>query len=514
MKILLSYPFLDHANQSPPLGIVSLGTYLRKHGHDVLLSDSTFFKDFEHLKAALRQYQPDIVGFSLLTPFAGRLPELAKMARELCPDSLIIAGGPHVTAAPETVLAAPEVDLCIIGEGEKTLLELAGLLAKGGRDFSSLRGIARRGPDGKVLLSAPQDFIENLDEIGAPDRSLLPSFKDYLNFQTCFPYFMPYTYILTSRGCPFTCTFCQPMLSKQFGSKIRQRSVKAVVDEIEFLADTYRLKSLNFVDDTFLANKRWAAEVCEEIRRRGLHRRLVFMCQTNVRTFTQETAEFMRKTNFIMTLFGAESGNDAILREVYKKPQTRRQIAEAFAVARRNDMITEASLIIGAAEETVESLEDTVSLVKELKADFLDLHYLTPTPGSELYDTYLKRGALNYTADCTPDRYTPGLLKYAHVDGDTLVRYRSKIMEASSSAQPLFSKTSRLRMQYIANTFRASGRKNPLKLLQLLILDLFIPKFGWMTKAQLAYCDFRHDRSTGARRAVNKAFDAASSLWK
>ncbi|HOX22457.1 MAG TPA: radical SAM protein, partial [Elusimicrobiales bacterium] len=438
MKILLCYPFLGNPNQSPPLGIVSLATYLRKHGYGARLCDSTFFTDFAHLEQELRRYQPDIVGFSLLTLFAHHLPALAKTARELRPNSLIIAGGPHVTAAAAEVLAVPEVDLCVMGEGERTLLELFKAAESGTKDFSSLRGLALRGKDGSPQFTPPQPFIENLDEIGAPDRALLPSFPQYLAFPTCFPYFMPHTYILTTRGCPFACTFCQPMLSKQFGSKIRQRSPGSVLEELERLAADYKLQSVYFADETFLANRAWAKEVCAGIRARGLHKRLVFMAQTNVRTFDEETAAFMRESGFIMTIFGAESGNDRILSEVYKKPQTRRHIIDAFAAARRYGLITEASLIVGAAEETVQSLEDTVSLVRELKADFLDVHYLTPTPGSEIYDTYLKRGALNYSTDSSPDRYTPGLLKYESVDGETLVRYRNKILEASSAAQPLF----------------------------------------------------------------------------
>lgn len=514
MKILLCYPFLNNANQSPPLGIVSLATYLRKHGYESRLCDSTFFSNFNHLEEDLRTYRPDIVGFSMLTLFAHRLPELAAMARTIVPQSLIIAGGPHVTADVASVLAVPEIDLCVMGEGERTLLELVRAVEKGTRDFSELRGIALRGENGATRLSAPQPFIENLDDVGEPDRSLLPSMPQYLSFPTCFPYFMPHTYMLTTRGCPFSCTFCQPMLSRQFGAKIRQRSPGSVVREIEHLTDTYGLKSLYFADETFLANRAWAAQVCAGIRQRGLHRRMVFMAQTNVRTFDDETAEFMHSSGFIMTLFGAESGNDRLLSEVYKKPQTRKHIEDAFAAARRHGMITEASLIIGAVEETTESLQDTISMVKELKADFLDLHYLTPTPGSEIYDTYKKREVLDYASTSSPDRYTPGLLKYDHVDGETLIHYRSLILGACSSAQPLFSRATWLRIKYTANTFTASGRRNPLKLLQLLLLDVVVPKFGSLTRIQLAYCDFRLNRSTAMRRKINNTLDALSRLWK
>ena len=160
------------------------------------------------------------------------------------------------------------------------------------------------------------------------------------------------------------------------------------MDEMEIMIAKYGLKSLYFADETFLTSKKWGREICRGIIERGINKKISWMVQTNVRTFDEETAKFMSDSGCIMVLFGAESGCDAILRDVYKKPQTKKQIIDAFKIAQKYNMITEASLIVGCVEETQSNLDETVDLVRQIKADFLDVHYLTPTPGSALYDSY------------------------------------------------------------------------------------------------------------------------------
>ena len=409
MKVLLVYPHLNNPNPFPPMGIVHLGTFLKKQGIDVKLMDLTFSESYAEFLNALRFYSPDIVGISVLTVTYNHSIEIAKMVKESNQKCQVIFGGPHVTALPELVMQNKEVDIAVAGEGENTLLEIVKVLSDK-QDISRIQGIYYRS-SGNIKFTGRRPFIEDLDTIGIPDRSILPTFRTYLKFPIIYPYLMPWTILITSRGCPFQCAFCQPLLNNIFGNKVRFRSPLSVVDEAEELMDNYGLKSFYFTDDTFLARKEWAKEVCFRFKERKINKKVVWGCQTNVNTFSEDKAYLLKEAGCIFVGFGVESGNEYILNEILNKGQTVKRIKEAFLVCKKVGLVAEANLIIGNPTETEEMVKDTIRLVREIRPDVLDTHFLTPTPGSTLYQRYSSDGILMYKNWEAPNRYTAGLIK-------------------------------------------------------------------------------------------------------
>jgi len=436
MRVQLIYTHLNNPNATPPMGIIALGTFLTRNGVETRLYDLSFDRDLEGLAAELRSWQPQIVGVSSLTIGINTAFDVAKLAKELLPESKVVFGGPHTTALPAETLQQPNIDFVVIGEGEITLLDLVRTVEQGG-DFSRVQGIGFK-TGGQPVFTSPRPYIGNLDELGIPDRRLLPTFDKYLKVPPGFPYLMPWTYLIVGRGCPFNCSFCQPMLEKLFGNKVRIRSPKLVADEMELLIGQYRVKSIYFADDTFISNTAWVRELCAEIKKRGIHKKVVWMAQTNVNTLTAETAVLLKEAGCMFLAFGVESGNETILQEVMKKNQSREQIKKAFLICQKEGILTEAALIIGCAEDSVSSIQDTVTLVAEINPDIVDIHYMTPTPGSALYESYLQQGILDYKKWADPNRYTPGLLKMLNITRAELETMYEKVIGAYLKNKSLF----------------------------------------------------------------------------
>ncbi len=368
MRTLLVYTHMNNPNAYPPLGVVELATALKADGISVGVHDMTFDKSLNNVELTIRTNEPESVGLSTLSIAYNTTVEVAKLAKSIDKNCETIMGGPHGTACTEW------------DDSIDTVIETGG------------------------------DFNPNL----VPNRSLLPTMSKYLQINPGFPYLSPWTHIMASRGCPFDCSFCQPILRTMFGSKVRHRTVESVIMEVEGLIKDYGIRSFSFLDDTMCSNITWLEQLCKELKR-GLTRRVVWTAQTNVRTLTRDRVGLMADAGCIFLGMGVESGSERILKEVYNKPQTLNQIRQAFKWCDEFNVLTEATLIIGAPEDTRETIQQTADLMREVQPDVCDIHYLTPTPGSNLYDKYQSEQRLLYKEDGQreglPDRYTPGLVR-------------------------------------------------------------------------------------------------------
>jgi len=469
------------------MGIISLGTYLKNKGVEVKLYDLSFDRDLTGWKKQLEEFQPGLIGISALTICINPALEAAKLAKEVCPGAKIIFGGPHPTALPEQTLADACVDFVCQGEGELTLLELVHALDTG-RDVREVKGLFLK-RHGEAFFTGARPYAEDLDELGIPERELLPTFEKYLQLAPGFPYLMPWTYLIVGRGCPFNCSFCQPMLKKMFGQKVRMRSPEKVVEEMVYLVERYGVKSLYFADDTFVTNTNWVKNVCAGIKEKGINKKIVWMAQTNVNTLTDDMARSMHDAGCVFLAFGVESGNERILKEVMNKNQNREQIKTAFRICRDNGMLSEAALIIGCAEDSVETINDTVSLVREIDPDIVDLHYMTPTPGSELYSRYLDSQILEYKGWADPNRYTPGLLKLQNMSQEELLGMYDKVIEAYLYNKSIF----RIKKHWFRWLWNlASSNRSPERFFKLFILQFLMLNSYNFNKLFKSLIRFKH----------------------
>src|SRR3989338_241189 len=320
-KILLVSPPLQVNAQAPSidnsygLGLAYLHAVLEKEGYEVRTrsyNNSAPAASAAAGEAELAAFKPDFFLVQVFTMNRVESFKTIKRARELLPGLRIIAGGVHASIYPAQLLDNYPVDCVVIGEGEVTIVELLKALTSGA-DLGEVKGIAyRRG--GATVLTAQRPLIEDLDAIPFPKHGLFIE-NEPLREMGC---------ILTSRGCPFRCSFC--CLHTVSRRRFRTRSVKNVVDEIEYIAATFpQIKVLQIADDTFTLNQARAIEVCREIIRRGIKMR--FLCSARIKPASVELFEVMERAGFEGIGFGLETGSEKLLKSIHKNI-TREDVVE------------------------------------------------------------------------------------------------------------------------------------------------------------------------------------------
>ncbi|MCC6028100.1 MAG: B12-binding domain-containing radical SAM protein, partial [Archaeoglobus sp.] len=280
---------------TPPLGLGYLASVLRERGFKVRIIDDLVenlnFSDFlKKIKDSL------IVGITSTTPTFKSALEYAKKIKKAFPDIFVILGGVHVSFEPEKALKNEFVDAVCIGEGERTIVELAERV-ESGRDLEDVKGIYFKKED-KIVKNPPREFIQDLDSIPFPAFDLMPLEKYSLLGERLevFP-------MITSRGCPFSCRYCSSSLF--MGRRFRARSAKNVADEIEWLVNDFNARHIAFGDDTFTLSKKRVAEICKEIKSRKLD--ITWSCSSRIDTIDRELLEIMKSAGCSAIYYGIES---------------------------------------------------------------------------------------------------------------------------------------------------------------------------------------------------------------
>ncbi|MBC7129905.1 cobalamin B12-binding domain-containing protein [Candidatus Bathyarchaeota archaeon] len=371
-----------------PLGITYLAAILEKNGYEVNVLDCQVLKPSrEELEAKISQWQPQVIGVTASTLTYWPAVEIVKTVKEASSNCVTVMGGPHVTVLDEETLQQnPEVDVIVRGEGEYTLLELLKELSHGG-NLSKILGITFR-KDGEIIRNPDRPFIQNLDELPFPAFHHL-SLKKYQVFGK------NYLPIITSRGCPFQCTFC--MAHKMCGRRFRARSPKNVVDELEILVNHYGADAVTFYDDTFTFDLKRVFEICREMKRRGVLP--PWDCRTRVDMITKELLAEMRSANCQLIHFGVESGSPELLKAM-KKGTTVEQNEKAIKMVKEAGMLVAVSVIIGYPGETAETLQQTMDFLRRTDPDYVYVCVPTPYPGTELYE-HIKAMGWRLSSDWT-----------------------------------------------------------------------------------------------------------------
>ncbi len=354
-----------------PIGLAYLAAVLEDNGHEVTVIDCPAIEaDHEKLRAELASFEPLMVGVTSMTPTIQSALLSAHVAKEACPDAMVVLGGPHATFMDEQVLSdEPAVDVVVRGEGEQTLLELAhvsdsnGLHAIDGITFKNKRQIVR---------TPNRPFIQKLDELPRPAYKYFPLEKYRLFGRAILP-------IITSRGCPFQCSFC--VTSRLFGRTFRARSPKNVVDELEWLRDVHGAEAFTFYDDTLTLDRKRIYEICQEIKNRKIG--IPWDCQTRVDQVSKELLVKMREANCQQVFFGVESGCQKMLDAMNKRTSIE-QNEKAIKWAKETGLFVAVPVIIGYPGETIDMLEQTLDFIRKTEPDDVYLCVATPYPGTEL----------------------------------------------------------------------------------------------------------------------------------
>lgn len=399
MKIMLVYPrFGKEVTYRPPLGIAYLGGMLEvKGGFDVSLIDGALYS-WASFRKELLESKPDVIGISIPSALVKEANKGISIIKELLPDSKIVAGGPHPTILPGEFTNA---DFIVIGEGEFTFLELMKNIDRGGDNFETIKGIVYF-KKGELILTEPRPFIDDLSYLPWPARNLL-DMKRYIRTKPFMPMTYPCTYVISSRGCFGNCLFCQPILRKMVGSKIRTRTPKDVVDEIEYLIKEYNVTSINLGADEPIAKRSWTLEFCDELIKRNI--KIKINAPVRIDTVDEGLLIKMKKAGFYHLSFGVESASKKIL-DIMRKGITPEQIYSVFRMCRKLKILARANLMVGTPGETKETVQDTIDFIKEAEPDFIMMGITTPTPGTDLHCLAKEKGMLtenkvidSYSAD-------------------------------------------------------------------------------------------------------------------
>jgi anaerobic magnesium-protoporphyrin IX monomethyl ester cyclase len=395
---LVNPPYPSGAHQHPPftpLGLGYLAAVLEKNEYKVDVIDCQAAKlSYDEVKSEIGKRQPNIVGVTSTTLTYKSGLRIAKIAKEVFPNCLTIMGGSHVTFWDENALKeCPELDVVVRKEGENTLLEIVQRL-EAGKSFHDVVGTTCR-KDGKIVKNPDRPYIKDLDSLPFPAHNLWP-------LETLRKYGTVVYPIMASRGCVFWCDFCTAV--RMFGRNYRMRSPKNVVDEIEFLHETYGANQFTFYDDAFTVDQDRTAEICHEIRKRKL--KIKWDCETRVDMVTKELLLKMREAGSIAIWFGVESGSQRVI-DAMGKGFSLTQTMNAFQWAKDAGLMTVAGVILGFPTETKESAMETIKLVEKINPDDVGYYIATPYPGTPLYELVKDKGLLKITDFNKYDTATP-----------------------------------------------------------------------------------------------------------
>jgi anaerobic magnesium-protoporphyrin IX monomethyl ester cyclase len=364
---VIAPPYPLEEAPAPPLGVTYVAAAFAAAGAEVKILDYIVSRYTpEKLKAELDAFQPDAVGATSVTLNFYGAADIVRTAKRHNPDIVTMMGGPHVSFDAENTLTAyPEIDLIVRGEGEQTIAELTPHLKD--RDaWAGIKGITFR-QNGRLVATPQREFIDDLDTLPLPARHLLPlSRYQALGYPIS---------IITSRGCPYSCIFCQGR--RMVGKKVRKRSAARIVDEIEQIL-SYGINRINVADDLFASDKAKVMEVCGEIQKRGLS--FTWSAFARVNTVDRETLQIMKDTGCDSVSFGVESGNPEMLKRI-RKNITLDQVRQAVRLCNEVGMLAHTSFVVGLPGESMETLEETKQFAGSL-GSLYGYHFLAPFPGT------------------------------------------------------------------------------------------------------------------------------------
>lgn len=399
-----------------PLGLGYLASYLRSEGIPcsvyngdlsgtaggsegttscaVLLSRHNTYKQALHdetgevwrdLKATVASAEPDVVGITVMSAKLESAINVARLVKSLRPGCKVVAGGPHATICPDDLMRFDDVDFVVRGEGEQTLLELCRTIGGKGGDLDRIDGLSFRRA-GSVVHNAPRALDKNVTRFPYPTR------EEYLGLER-----YPKSTIgsmMTSRGCPYDCTFCNAKAT--WTRRVRYRDVDNVIEEMTLLKQKYAVPSYNFCDDSLTANRKRTEELLGKVISGGLN--LPWACTTRTDLLDEDLVKLMVEAGCYTIGIGLESGSDRML-EIIKKHITMSEFRKACAMLDRHNVNYGVFLMVGFPEETEEDIRKTIDYVRTSRAPSICLSIFTPYPGCESYERAKEMGMIDGDLD-------------------------------------------------------------------------------------------------------------------
>jgi len=365
----------------PPLGLLYVAAAVCDRHIVRVLDGSVRPMTEEDVVSEVRKFCPDVLGISVMTPTLARAVSLCHAIKKHHPEVTTVLGGPHPSALPEETAALPGIDFAVVGEGERTFQELLDALERGDVP-DSVNGICFL-REGKIVRTPARKRIRDLDAVPYPARHLVdhslcrPSVAHYRR--------KPAFSVMCGRGCPYRCTFCS--CSKVFREGVTVRKPEGVVGEIRHLVERFGAREILLWDDTFGLSREWTLQFCEMVRPLGVSWSAWMRCDLADR----EQLDAMARSGCWHVSYGVESGNQDILDGI-RKDLTIDQVRRAFSLTREAGMEARGTFILGLPGENRDTMRETIDFAIEIKADYAQFQFLTPYPGTGLWESASEHG--------------------------------------------------------------------------------------------------------------------------
>jgi anaerobic magnesium-protoporphyrin IX monomethyl ester cyclase len=393
MDILLIASAADSHYTVPPVGLGYLGTALKKNGFDVSILDRVKSKmNHSVFKNYISRLHLKAVGFQVFSCDMEYIVESVKIVKNLLPDVIVIAGGSHPTCAGKIIFNEIEdLDFAFQGEGE---IGLPMLLKKiiNGEDIHCNEIPNLMWKENNDIIINKREFIDDLDSLGFPSWDLIRPDTYPRNPQGAFYKNFPIAPIVTSRGCPFNCTFCASNL--MMGRKLRLRSIDNVIEEIKLLYIDYGIREFNIIDDNFTYYPDRVKYFCRKIQESGMTISLSFPNGVRLDTLDEELLDMLHQIGTYALTVGIESGSQRIL-DAMRKNLDIHTIEEKINLINRSGIDPGGFFIIGFPGETKEDIQKTISFAKKLKITKAQFSNFMPLPGTHETNNLIEEGKIS-----------------------------------------------------------------------------------------------------------------------
>ncbi len=452
MKVLLLKPPLTsfkpmHMPPTEPLGLMYLAGFLRDKGKDVSILDASVGGEFRNndglfthglTDASLRDHiirlSPDVVGISCMFTVHSKGPHnAAKVVKDISRDILVVFGGAHASALPQCVLRDNNVDLIVKGEGEQTLLEIIENIEKSKGILTEIPGTIIR-LNGKIKQNKIRPFIDDLDQIPLPARDMLDMKPYYYEkYQLEHSMFPPRATMVTSRGCPYNCSYCS--IHSLWRHKYRARSPHNVIEEIEYLKKEYNINEIAFMDDNISFDKERMTALCDELIEKDVNIKWSTPNGIAIWRLDEEIIKKSKESGCYKLTFGIETGSRRTQKFIRKSYIDLERTKQLIIYCNKIGLWTLSAFILGFPFETKEDIEETIRYSIECDVDMATYFIATPYPGTELFDIYRNEGLL---PDISIDDFGEWVATVSQVAYDTVKLSKEEIQNLKTTAEKRF----------------------------------------------------------------------------
>jgi anaerobic magnesium-protoporphyrin IX monomethyl ester cyclase len=389
VRVLLIYPNITDYPIDISYGLAAISSALKNSDHTVKLMDCTFSYDKDNIELLINDFSPHIVGIPVASNDFHFAVEICKSIKALT-DVTIVAGGYHTTMAPEDIMEENCFDIAVIGEGEESLIAIVEAKMSGEfiKKLYEIDGIWFRN-NGEVVKNSLRPLNNDINKLSFPDKSLF-DYQRYININRGLATF------ITSYGCPFKCSYCiNKVLMDKFGTTgfVRYKSIDYLIDEIKSVISKFKVREIEFYDDTFTINKERIQQFCKIYPKEiGLP----FYINSRVDTLNREVIQNLKEAGCMRISMGIETGDNYVRNEILQRNQSDDQIIETFKMVRNAGMKTLSYSMVGIPYETSMSIEQTIELNRKCRPDFIAISIFNAYKGTGIYDVCKKNGWLNH----------------------------------------------------------------------------------------------------------------------